>query len=102
MLQKLSVNLYSAQIARMDNGQVYASLFAGQKVEDEKSQNAKGLEIMKISCNEDVYDAISLKSTPAQYELTINLKRGAGGKMSQHCTSATSVNAPRSTSAGSK
>ena len=81
------VDVYAAQIAKMDSGQVYASLLVGQKVIDEAAENAKGLQIMKLSCNEDVYNAINLNVVPTACELQVVLKRGAGGKMSNHCVS---------------
>jgi hypothetical protein len=90
------VDVYAAQIARMDGGQVYASLLVGQKVIDEKSENAKGLQIMKLSCEESVYNSISLSSIPTSCELQVALKRGAGGKMGNHCVSSKPVQTPRS------
>jgi hypothetical protein len=95
MQQTMTVDVYAAQIARMDSGQVYASLLVGQKVIDEKAENAKGLQIMKLSCNEDVYHSIDLRSVPSTCDLQVILKRGAGGKMGNHCVASKPVRLQR-------
>lgn len=83
--QTLKCELFGASIARMDNGQVYASLYVGQPVVDEKEENAKGLLLMKISCDEQVYNDLNAKQYPCPVDVHIRLKRAAGGKMGQHC-----------------
>jgi len=46
--QTMKVDIYSATIARLDNNQVYASIFVGQKVANEDEENTKGLSLMKV------------------------------------------------------
>lgn len=84
--QVLKVELYGASIARMDGGQVYASLYVGQPVINEQEENAKGINIMKIGCDEDVYNSLKSSEYPVPVDLHVRLKRAAGGKMGQHCT----------------
>lgn len=84
--QKMNVDIYSATIARIDDGKVYASIFVGQKVVDEKEENTKGLSLMKVACEPSVYESINLSSVPLSCEIIVRLKKGAGGKMNNHCT----------------
>ena len=85
LAQTLKVDLYGASIARMDGGQVYASLYVGQPVTDEDAENAKGIAIMKISCEEDVYNSLKANEYPCPVDLQVRLRRAGGGKMGQHC-----------------
>ncbi len=85
MNQTLKVDLYGATIARMDGGQVFASLFVGQPVANEKEENAKGIVLMKLSCDEAVYNDLKASQYPCPVDLHIRLKKASGGKMGQHC-----------------
>lgn len=84
--QVLRADLYGASIARLDNGQVYCSLFVGQPVVDEQEENAKGIVLMKVSCDEDVYTSLKAPAYPCPVDLRVRLRKAAGGKMGQHCT----------------
>lgn len=83
--QVLKCELFGASIARMDGGQVYASLYVGQPVVDEKEENCKGIVLMKISCDEQVYNDLKAKQYPCPVDMHVRLKKAAGGKMGQHC-----------------
>ena len=82
--QVLRVELYGATIARMD-GATYASLFIGQPVVDEDAENAKGIVVMKLSCDESVYTELKSSVYPCNVDMHIRLKKAAQGKMGQHC-----------------
>ncbi|MDO3383850.1 hypothetical protein [Gilvimarinus algae] len=84
MNQVLNVELYGASMADVD-GRQYASLYIGQKVEDEKEEGAKGIVIMKMPCDPDVYHALNAPKYPAQVQAHVRLKKAAGGKLGQHC-----------------
>lgn len=84
--QSMKVDIYSATIARLEGGQVYASIFVGQKVVNEDEENTKGLSLMKVACDPSVYETINLSSVPLSCEIKVRLKKGAGGKMNNHCT----------------
>lgn len=83
--QKMQFDLYGATIARLDDGAVYASLIVGLPVVDEKAENAKGINILKLSCDEDVYNSLKSPAYPVPVEADIRLRRAAGGRMGQHC-----------------
>lgn len=83
--QKMQFDLYGATIARMDDGNVYASLYVGLPVVNEKEENAKGISILKLSCDEEVYNSLNAPAYPIPVEADIRLKRAAGGRMGQHC-----------------
>src|SRR5690606_22516792 len=94
--QKLTVDLYGATIARMDGGQVFASLYVGQPVVNEQEEGAKGIVLMKLPCDEDVYNTLKAPAYPCPVELTVRLKKAAGGKMGQHCTRLDVIKQPNS------
>ncbi|MBU3068784.1 hypothetical protein KOI40_03075 [Aestuariicella sp. G3-2] len=83
--QVLKCELYGASIARMDGGQVYASLYVGQPVVNEAEENAKGIVLMKIACDEQVYKDLKAPAYPCPVDMHVRLKKAAGGKMGQHC-----------------
>ncbi len=84
MNQQMNVQVYGGSIARME-GQVFASLYVGQHVENEAEQNAKGIEIMKVSCDEKVYEDMNASKYPFDAVISVRLKKAGGGKMGQHC-----------------
>ena len=83
--QILKCDLYGATIARIEGGQVFASLYVGQPVTDEDQENAKGIIIMKVSCDEKVYETLNVPAYPCPVDLHVRLKKAGGGKMGQHC-----------------
>lgn len=88
MNQTMIVDLYGASIAEVD-GNKYASLYVGQAVVDEKEEKAKGIVMMKLPCDPEVYDTLRAPKYPVQVELQTRLKKAAGGRMGQHCTAVT-------------
>jgi hypothetical protein len=98
MNQVMNVDLYGASLADVD-GTKYASLYIGQRVVDEKEENAKGIVVMKMPCDPSVYDSLHISEYPAKVELHFRLKKAAGGRMGQHCT-AVVVPSLRSSSSG--
>lgn len=85
MNQTMVVDLYGASLADVD-GTKYASLYVGQQVIDEKAESAKGIVVMKLPCDPDVYESLRIAKYPSQVELQVRLKKAAGGRMGQHCT----------------
>lgn len=88
MNQTMIVDLYGASIADVE-GTKYASLYVGQAVVDEKEEKAKGIIMMKLPCDPEVYDTLRAPKFPVQVELQTRLKKAAGGRMGQHCTAVT-------------
>ncbi|MDO6748530.1 hypothetical protein [Gilvimarinus sp. 1_MG-2023] len=84
MNQVLTVELYGASLADVD-GRQYASLYIGQKVEDEKEEGAKGIVVMKMPCDPEVYQTLNPPKYPAQVQAHVRLKKAAGGRLGQHC-----------------
>lgn len=86
MNQVMNVDLYGASLADVD-GTKYVSLYIGQRVVNEKEESAKGIVVMKMPCDPSVYDSLNIAEYPAKVELHFRLKKAAGGRMGQHCTS---------------
>lgn len=84
MNQVMTVSLFGASLADVD-GKQYASLYVGQEVVDEKEEGAKGIIVMKLPCDPDVYHNLKLAKYPAQVDLHVRLKKAAGGRLGQHC-----------------
>lgn len=101
MNQTMTVDLYGASISDVD-GKKYASLFVGQAVQDEKEENAKGIVVMKLPCDPEVYDSLKLNRYPATVDLHVRLKKAAGGRMGQHCTGVSVKAAPSPSAATAK
>ena len=85
MNQVMNVELYGASLADVE-GKKYASLYVGQHVVDEKEEGAKGIVMMKLPCDPEVYDSLRVTKWPAQIEMHVRLKKAAGGRLGQHCT----------------
>ncbi|WP_331345988.1 hypothetical protein [Cellvibrio sp. UBA7661] len=92
MNQTMTVDLYGASIADME-GTKYVSLFLGQQVENEKEENAKGIVIMKMPCDPDVYESLRFAKYPVQVELSYRLKKAAQGRLGQFCTGVKAIDA---------
>lgn len=99
MNQVITVNLFGASLADVD-GKQYASLYIGQEVIDEKEEGAKGIIVMKLPCDPDVYHNLRLAKYPAHVDLHVRLKKAAGGRLGQHCVKIESKSAA-AVSAGS-
>lgn len=89
MNQEITVDVYGATYFRAEGGQTHCSLFCGQPFEE--GADGKGIELMKISCDESVYQNINAPAYPAKCQLSIKLKKAAGGKMGQHCIGVKSI-----------
>lgn len=78
-------NVITAQVLggrRFDiEGNKMASLFVAQPSK-EGDENNIGLEVMKISCPYALFDTIKPGTLPGEFELQVNIKPGAGGKIS--------------------
>lgn len=83
MNQAINVEVYGATYFRSESGQTHCSLFCGQPFEE--GADGKGIELMKISCEETVYQNLNAPEYPVKCQLEIKLKKAAGGKMGQHC-----------------
>jgi hypothetical protein len=86
MNQQMQVELLGSSYVSVD-GAEYASIFIGQQAE-EGSANAKGIEVMKVSCDPDVFRSLPVNGYPLQVNLEMKLKKAAGGKLGQHCVKA--------------
>jgi hypothetical protein len=88
IIQQMTVEVLGASYSSVD-GNEYASLFVGQKAES-GSQNAKGVEVMKLSCDPEVFRALDgdPNGYPVVMELHTKLRKAAGGKMGQFCVKA--------------
>lgn len=101
MNQVMTVDLYGASIADVD-GNKYVSLYVGQQVIDEKEENAKGIIVMKLPCDPDVYESLRFPKYPVQVELQTRLKKAAGGRLGQHCTGVKAISHIGGSGMGSK
>lgn len=83
-------NVINAQVLggkRFDiNGTKMASLYVAQPSSDTEG-NTIGLEVMKVSCPYALFDTIKASELPGQYEVQVNLKSGAGGKITMEALS---------------
>lgn len=86
MNQQMQVELLGSSYVSVD-GAEYASIFIGQQAE-EGSANAKGIEVMKVSCDPDVFRSLPSSGYPVVVNLEMKLKKAAGGKLGQHCVKA--------------
>lgn len=84
--QTMKVTLYGATFFAAERDQ-FVSVFIGQPAEV-GSQSAKGIEVMKISCDPEVFQGLPAdpSSFPMPVEMVVRLKRAGGGKLGQHCT----------------
>ncbi len=77
-------NVITAQVLggrRFDiNGTKMASLFVAQ-ASNPDDDNMIGLEVMKVACPFALFDTIKRDQLPGEFEIQVNLKTGAGGKM---------------------
>lgn len=87
--QQMQVEVLGTSYVSVD-GAEYASLFLGQQAE-EGSANAKGIEVMKVGCDPEVFRSLPSIGYPMQVNLEMKLKKAAGGKLGQHCVKATPV-----------
>ena len=93
----MTVELYGASYFKAEDGNEYVSVFLGQQVQDEKSENAKGINIMKMPADSGVYESLSFKNYPVVVDLSFRLKKAGGGKLGQVATKIVA----RSSAAGS-
>lgn len=85
MMNTITTQLYGATKFVAEGGTAYTSLFIGQPA-DADDNNSKGIEVMKLSCDPDVFDTLTLPNYPHTVTLEIKLKKAAQGKLGQHCT----------------
>jgi hypothetical protein len=82
----MTVELYGASYFKAEDNNEYVSLFLGQQVQDEKAENAKGINIMKMPADSGVYESLLFKSYPVLVDISFRLKKAAGGKLGQVAT----------------
>ncbi len=100
---QMTAELFGASYFKAEDGNEYVSVFLGQAVQDEKAENAKGINIMKMQAQADVYQSLSFKSYPVVVDISFRLKKVGGGKLGQVATKIVAksnfVPSPASTSA---
>jgi len=75
------------------DGKVYSSIFIAQPAEL-SSETSKGLEVMKVPCDADVFNSLPRDGAyPMDCTVELEFRKAAGGKMGQHCTKAAPVRA---------
>jgi len=82
----MTVELYGASYFKAESGEEYVSVFLGQQVQDEKQENAKGINIMKMPADAAVYQSLAFKNYPVVVDLSFRLKKAGGGKLGQVAT----------------
>lgn len=82
----MTAELFGASYYRAEDGNEYVSVFLGQAVQDEKAENAKGINIMKMQAEASVYDSLSFKAYPVLVDISFRLKKAGGGKLGQVAT----------------
>lgn len=83
--QIMRVSILGGSLADVDGNQ-YASVYVGQRAE-QGSNSARGVEVMKVTCDPDVFRALdpNPEAFPVEVDMHIRLKRAGGGRMGQHC-----------------
>lgn len=94
----MTVELYGASYFKAESGEEYVSVFLGQQVQDEKAENAKGINIMKMPADASVYQSLNFKTYPVVVDLSFRLKKVGGGKLGQVATKIVVKNNPVSAS----
>lgn len=79
----LNATLYSVQLAVGPNGERYVKAFVGQPA-DLADESTKGISLMSLSCEPEVFDQVNIKDYPASVEIDTQLIRGGQNKMKQH------------------
>jgi len=67
-------------------GRKYAMLYTTTPT-DSNNRDQLGVIPVSMSCDYDLLDAMERKQLPGDYDVMVNLKPGAGGKISMHATS---------------
>ena len=92
----MTAQLFGASYFKAEDGNEYVSVFLGQEVQDEKAENAKGINIMKMQAQPAVYESLSFKSYPQLVDISFVLKKAGGGKLGQVATKIVSKNSSTS------
>lgn len=82
----MTAELFGASYFKAEDGNEYVSVFLGQAVQDEKAENAKGINIMKMQAEAGVYQSLSFPKYPVVVDITFRLKKVGGGKLGQVAT----------------
>lgn len=77
--QKMLATLYSIQLSQVEQIR-YVKAFVGEQSEDE---NTKGISVMSMSCEPEVFDKTVLKSYPCEVEIEYVNVRAGQNKMTQ-------------------
>lgn len=89
-MMKMQATVYSVQKAVGPNGEVYIKTFVGNPAKAD-DVHTKGLELMSISTEPSVFDALSKTDQPFLADLELVFQRGGQNKMKQHLVSITPV-----------
>ncbi len=76
------------------DGKVYSSIFIAQPA-DLASASSKGLEVMKVNCDQDVFNGLPRDGYPLDCNVDLEFRKAGGGKMGQHCVKASPVRAAK-------
>lgn len=82
----MTAQLFGASYFKAEDGNEYVSVFLGQEVQDEKAENAKGINIMKMQAQPAVYESLAFKTYPQLVDISFVLKKAGGGKLGQVAT----------------
>lgn len=88
----MTAELFGASYFKAENNEEYVSVFLGQAVQDEKAENAKGINIMKMQADASVYHSLAFKTYPVLVDISFRLKKVGGGKLGQVATKIVSKN----------
>lgn len=86
--QTLKAEVYGVQLSLGPNGEKYVKTFIGNQGGDE---NTKGISLMSISTDPNVYDSLAIKSFPAPCDIEVHITRGGQNKMTQKVVRITEV-----------
>lgn len=76
-------DLYSVQKATGPTGEIWVKAFIGVPA-DPNDTTTKGLSLMSISAEPNVFDGLNIKTFPHSCEIECSMVRGGANKMKQH------------------
>ncbi|MDP2506719.1 hypothetical protein [Oceanobacter sp. 3_MG-2023] len=95
MKQSMTATLYGALDSRADQNR-YTYLWLGAPVYNEKEQGAKGIDMMKMKCDPEVYDSLCFKNYPCEVQVEFILTRGGQSKITQKAVAVLPARQPAS------
>lgn len=79
----MKADLYSVQNSTGPNGERYVKAFIGYKA-DASDPNTKGLTLMSISAEPQVFDSLQIQDFPSLVDIDLTMTRGGQNKLKQH------------------